>query len=267
MDVSQYVLIAGAMLLLAVLLIGSGIAVYMNQRKKEPERIAEEKRALLENTAPKPAENPLPAQMGDKVEILRVLRDPLDGQLVVQVLGKSAGTAGEMDARQRAQVRRAIGELVRWMDMPEEAAGAGEDATAGRVPDEVDQETTEAAEIPEQPAGGYFADSLPERVELKDVLPFRRKNIPKLKEAPPPPLSIVEQIDEILQEKLAQSPLAGTRVWLSEEQGGGLKIHVGDHEYLSIDDVAEAYVRQLIKSAVREWNEKNRHSPTPPAQP
>ena len=248
MNISQYVLILGALFLLAALLLGTGIAMYSGQRKKEAERIADEKQALLAGPAPEapagekkavpaPPEQPAPKE---QVEILRVVRDSLDGSLAVQVLGKQARSADEMDEARRRQLKNALDELTLWLEKK------------GGAP--VEPPATETEPEAEAAGSGYFADTLPDRVELKDVIPFRKKNIPKLAEAPPAPKSIVAQIDDVLQGLLAASPQVSKTIRLSEDPAGGLVILAGERQYRGIEEVDDDEVRTLIKRAVREWN-------------
>lgn len=254
MNVQQFTLILAAVFLLSMLLLGSGIALYRGQRKKDSERIADEKRTLLVQEDEPETETATVSVTDpdvDQVEILRLLRDSIDGQLSVNVLGKPTGSVEDMTPAQRKQLKRALEELTRWLEASSEGI---------EKPGEVEE--TPAVNADEPPAGpAYFADTLPERVEITDVLPFRKKNIPKLKEAPPAPKSIVAQIDEILQNKLAGSPLADKNIRLSEDLGGGLKILVEEKVFLGIDDVDDPAVRALIKQAVREWNDNTRLKP------
>lgn len=250
MDVSTFVMILGALFLLAVLLIGGGIAMMRNQRKADAARIAEEKQAVLREPAQGPGMPGSAAEQAGPVEILRVLRDPVGGRLTVRLRGEQADHVAAFNPGQKGQLRRVIDELNGWLETPVET---------GAAPADVE----EAPREPETPVP--FASTLPEEPELADRLPFRKKPAPPKPEDPPqPPRSIAAQIDEILQEKLAQSSFAGQTVRLSEEPGGGLKIIVGDHHYQGIDEVAEEEVKALIKSAVREWNEKNRLKPNQP---
>lgn len=248
-QITQLVLVAAAMLILAIVLIGSGIAMYRNKQKT---RIAAEKRALQtadpqESAAPAPAASPVGPAV-DEAEILRILRNPLDGRLTVRILGGPPVPPASLPPEQADVVRRILAEL---------SPGAG-----SAPPEETTPQAPPAAEplAPVIP----FAESLPRRVELEDVLPFRRKNIPKLDKAPPPPKSITSQIDEIVQRRLAESPAAGQAVRLSEDLHGGLRIIVGQQTFDGIDQVDDPQIRALIMASVQEWNEQNRIKPSSP---
>ena len=107
----------------------------------------------------------------------------------------------------------------------------------------------------------YFADTLPEPVTLRQALasnPFKI-NVPASSQKPvSAPKTIVEQIDEILQSKLVDSPYAKQDIQLKEVPNG-MMVKVGNYEYEGIDAVPDPAIRALIKESAREWNEKVSH--------
>ena len=70
------------------------------------------------------------------------------------------------------------------------------------------------------------------------------------------PLSIVEQIDEILQSRLAASPLAGRGIWLQESPEGGVIVWVGMQKFAGVDEVTDPDVQSIIRAATAEWEKK-----------
>jgi hypothetical protein len=66
-------------------------------------------------------------------------------------------------------------------------------------------------------------------------------------------LSIVEQIDEILQEMLAVSETENRAIRLIEEPNQGVSVWVGLTRYHSIDEVEDPEALKIIKAAVAEW--------------
>ena len=67
--------------------------------------------------------------------------------------------------------------------------------------------------------------------------------------------SMVEQINEILSEKLARAENVPQAVHLSEGPGGSIRVYIGVNGY-SIQDVPNAEVRRLIREAVEEWESR-----------
>ncbi len=67
--------------------------------------------------------------------------------------------------------------------------------------------------------------------------------------------SIVQQIDDILQEKVTHSPLANTGIKLQETPQGVL-VWVGSQSYQGVDMLPEGEAKALINAAVREWERR-----------
>lgn len=70
----------------------------------------------------------------------------------------------------------------------------------------------------------------------------------------PGPLPLVEEIDDLVQQRLRERPeLAGQPVRLTSGAGGGLRIYVGLQSFDSVDEIPNPQVRALIRDAIREW--------------
>jgi hypothetical protein len=72
----------------------------------------------------------------------------------------------------------------------------------------------------------------------------------------PEPKSIAGQVDEILQEKLAESTLANRAIRLMELPGKGMVVMVGLDQYDGVDAVPDEEVRAMIRSSVMEWERR-----------
>ena len=71
-----------------------------------------------------------------------------------------------------------------------------------------------------------------------------------------PATSIVGQIDSVLQERLAGTPLQERGVFLAQSPDGGVMVYVGLTKYMAIDDVPDAEVKAAIRTAITEWENK-----------
>jgi len=69
-------------------------------------------------------------------------------------------------------------------------------------------------------------------------------------------MSIVNQIDTVLQARLVDTPLAKKGVRLQESLQGGVEVYVGIEKYSTIDDVADETIRNAIRAAIAEWEDK-----------
>jgi hypothetical protein len=70
------------------------------------------------------------------------------------------------------------------------------------------------------------------------------------------PLSIVGQIDSVLQARLMNTSLEGKGISLHESPDGAVEVIVGLKKFPSIDDVPDAEIKAAIRAAITEWEEK-----------
>jgi hypothetical protein len=83
---------------------------------------------------------------------------------------------------------------------------------------------------------------------------------PARRVAVPASLSIVAQIDLILQARLAGTPLAGRGIRVAEALHGGAIVFIGTEQYDGVDKVPDAEVQAAIRAATAEW--ENRYTPS-----
>jgi hypothetical protein len=151
---------------------------------------------------------------------VRLWRDALSQRLMVEMDGKVYRNPGEMDSGQRLRLAPLVGEANAWV--PRQAAHPLERAGAA----------------PTLPAG------LP-------ASPFQDEKEALIKTAAGQ--SIAAQIDEILQRKLAGTPLAARGIKLVELPNQGMVVMIGLEKYTDLTQVPEEEVRSVIAQAVAEW--------------
>jgi hypothetical protein len=71
-----------------------------------------------------------------------------------------------------------------------------------------------------------------------------------------PATSIVGQIDFVLQERLAGTPLEERGVFLAQSPEGGVIVYVGLTKYMGVDEVPDAEIKAAIRAAITEWENK-----------
>lgn len=69
-------------------------------------------------------------------------------------------------------------------------------------------------------------------------------------------LSIVKQIDAVLQTRIAGTPLESIGLHLQETPQGALEVLIGTRKFESIDDVPDANIKDAIRAAIAEWEQK-----------
>jgi len=69
-------------------------------------------------------------------------------------------------------------------------------------------------------------------------------------------LSMVGQIDAVLQAHLLNTPLGRRGIRLHESPEGGVQVEVGLEKFGTIDDVTDQEVKAAIRAAIAEWEKK-----------
>jgi hypothetical protein len=107
-----------------------------------------------------------------------------------------------------------------------------------------------------QPAAPLHASPEPASVQLKVPQPDQpaaKKPEPENKIST---LSMVSQIDSVLQKRLMTSPLAKSGIRLQESAQGGVEVYVGLNKYQTVDDVPDEIIKAEIRAAIAEWEQK-----------
>lgn len=69
-------------------------------------------------------------------------------------------------------------------------------------------------------------------------------------------MSIVQQIDSVLQKNLLGTPFERQGIRLQESLQAAVEVYVGVQKYETIDDVKDEAIKKLIRASVAEWEEK-----------
>nr|MBN1228707.1 hypothetical protein [Anaerolineae bacterium] len=201
------------------------------------------------NAQPVPAAPP----GSQAVEVMRVYRDLADGRLMVEVGGKRYRTLQEVpDPEIARQIQGNAQGLL---------AFAGTDMGDVQPPDPympepvfplVDNRSSSwpAPPAQEQPAPQQSAPKargiLGRRVAQQEEIVI------------PPPPTIAEQIEDLLQERLAENAeFEGRSIHIRPAPSGiGIIVDVDGNLVESVNDVADERVREFIQCTIRQWEEK-----------
>lgn len=176
------------------------------------------------------------------VEAGRIWRDLRSGDFYPQLDGKVFRSPTEMTDEQKARFTRLLEVLQSWIKLPKNGSEAGQPAlkvSAGDAAGEELQSLLEDKHISYNPIKA-FSDAI--GVDT---------NKPKSES-----MSIVAQVDEILQEKLENTSLAKRGISMKDSLDGGLLVWVGLQQYGSIDEVPDLEVRQVLRESVEEWERR-----------
>ncbi len=88
------------------------------------------------------------------------------------------------------------------------------------------------------------------------IQPSQRVSPTRAAPEPGSPFTMVGQIDAILQSRLTGTALAGRGIRVIESAEGGAAIVIGTARYAGVGDVPDSEVKDVIKAAIAEWEEK-----------
>lgn len=208
----------------AILLTGIGIVIgflfaalfFTLRRRSSPEPPSEER------------------VLTDSESSIRIWREGKERRLVIEMDGVSYYQESELHTEQSRRITGLLGELQAWMDVSPSAVSPIQSDTFKPAASTTGEETK--------------STSLhPLKIFSRSLQPLKKAG------SSDPDLSIVAQIDEILQAKLEGIHLDDQGIRLVEGPEQGMVIEVGLNRYTEIDAVPDERVRQLIRLSVAEW--------------
>jgi hypothetical protein len=190
-------------------------------------------------------------------EILRLSRDPDTGRVVTEFQNRIIRDPRTLSRGEREYLVRLAKDWYTWLGIPEPQTVAKGEASPA---------TATGATVPASPAAPV---AMPvETISSRPaVAADTQANVPVPPMAPvnpaaadllvsPIPRSIVQQVDDILQEKLATHPAPVPTIKLAEDPREGVVVWVNQKKYVGIESVTDPDVRAIIRSAVVEWEHR-----------
>jgi hypothetical protein len=192
-------------------------------------------------TASQPRKNAVAARPRLQ-EILRLWRDPDTGRVITEFQNRAIRDPHSLSQSERDYLVRLARDWSTWLGIPE----------AQPAPKTADSPAAE----PAVPA-----------VEPEPVAPAPQPNMTALPVSPaapavppvtvaPTPRSIVQQVDDILQEKLAAHPVPAPTIRLIEGPDKGVIVMVNGNKYVGIGSVTDPEALAIIRSAAAEWEQR-----------
>jgi hypothetical protein len=201
---------------------------------------------------------PDPATSTRRDEVMRVLRDPDSGRVLVEVEGRRYEHIREIEEAQAGRrVLWAIADLIRFTGGMATNARAVRSASEGMAW----EERASGAAWPAQAsalsdAGMGEASSANLGQSVREF--FRRGlNPPPTGDSAPEPGWFIDQIEAILQARVQalDAPLP-YEVHVSSGPEQRLQIRVGQEVYGSVDEIPDPQAQALIRAAVEEWERR-----------
>jgi len=233
------------LLIIAAISVGIGVAVgglisnAMNARQNPAKPGSEEKDGL--------------------VEIFSFNRDIKSKTSVLEIKGKKYRKPAELEAGTQAFLAQQLNILASWVGAPDAPKSA--EFTTSESDSQVSQATRSPVNFPVSNPKPAQADSnsMPNDSLKQSYNPlgvFTRSIRSDTHKPSAPPSSIAAQIDEILQEKLAELPQEKRAIRLMELPGKGMVVMVGLEQYDGVEAVPDPEVKSLIRECVHEWEQK-----------
>jgi len=179
-----------------------------------------------------------------------------DQALVVEIDGHQYGSPAELDAEQTHSLRATSEELSRWLAGSETSAAAK--TLSAEMPSPISSEaylakfsSTGEVQSVSRPAEGSRRVGLDISRVMTSAL---RLDVPN--PSAPTSKSIAAQVDEILQERVAGTPLEQRGIRVMDAPDGGIRILVGLEKYDGVEAVPDEAVRNAIREAVLEWRKR-----------
>lgn len=215
------------------------------------------------------ADAPPGGKKGRYSPVARLWREKGSGRLVVEMDGRTLVTTEPLNDIQRERLEKAERDFRAWLGMGLEAVAppAPSVPSAPQVPTKA-----QPAAAPVQSAPPAVPPAAPPPAQTASpATPPAQQSPPPIRTIPftppgvPPAVippaaaatranrSIVEQIEDILQEMLVGTPLSGRGIHLHQDPARGVVVQVGLEYFDGIDSVPDPEIKSVLKSAVAAW--------------
>ena len=204
--------------------------------------------------------NPQASQtLQDDPGLLRLKKN--DGRFMVEMDG--ALVNGELSHDKRKRLIELITVFRPWLEggqaqQPTPAPAPRQVASRPAMPQQVVLQPEPAEQptdlTPFEPVSAHGTVISPIQPSLQSL--FVSKKPVKVEKNTLASLSIVQQIDTVLQARLVGTPFANQGIRLQESIQGGVEVYVGMEKFNTVDDVSDETIKAVIRAAIGEWEKK-----------
>ncbi len=205
----------------------------------------------------------------EAVEVLTILRDVVDGKLIVQ-MGEKAYNNVNNDAEFKERFGKLMREVGQMLGKIAPTTSEPEQPTATEVPmtESVQMPSVSELTLPSEPAflapkkppiamGGKLPGDLPS-FKLDDNPVPKMKRGQKNDLPPVPEINIAGAIEAYLQHKISITPeYAGHSIHIYPAPGGGVSIEVDGKYFEAVSDVSDPAVREFLSDTIAEWQDRH----------
>lgn len=203
--------------------------------------------------------------MDKKVDIIKVMRVPPDGQFAIEVGNRPIETIDPLTKNPQAHkiVLSAIAHLVEFAGGYEELVKAGLAPDLAPPPPPAPPTPAVIPATPPLPPPPPAEEQLlasilppppPENKPAGGLRSFFQRATPAKKEPELPTLNVAAELNALLQKQIAQMPeLANTKIKVESDSYGGVQINVNGQIYEEAAQIPDPMVRMAFKMATKEW--------------
>jgi hypothetical protein len=189
------------------------------------------------------------------VEVMAVLRDVVDGRLIVQ-MGDRIYQNINSDEDFKDRFTRLMRELAQ-VAKPVSPAAPPAPPPAEPEPPPAPEPGPQPAFTPPPPPIGEMPGDLP-KFSLDDQGPIKPARGQKREVKPVPEINIAAAIEAYLQHKLRYLPqYEGRSIHIYPSPDGGVSIEVDGRFYDTVGEVADAEIRAFLQTTIQEWQERH----------
>ncbi len=210
----------------------------------------------------------------EAVEVLTLLRDVVDGKLIVQMGEKTYHNVNsdaefkERFGKLMREVGQMIGKTAPAVSIPSKAATPTPPVEPESDPlpsvGDLMQSNEPTFLAPKKPsvaqsftAGGKLPGDLPS-FKLEDNPMQKLKRGQKVDLPPVPEINIAGAIEAYLQHKISVTPdYAGRSIHIYPAPGGGVSIEVDGKYFEAVSDVSDPTVREFLSDTISEWQDRH----------
>jgi hypothetical protein len=187
--------------------------------------------------------------------VVGLWRDKRNGRLAIEMDEKYFVSVEKLPSRQVSLLIQSFNDLQIWLNVDNITSRLGMTRPSEANINKPSQSPVDPLllddTLPTLPESDYIE---PVRVDVTEIVTRAVNPKSKIKEKPK---SIVEQVDEIVQKRLAYSPYKDRLIRLVDAPGGGVEVLVDTQKYEGVGEVPDPEVRNFIQECVKEW-EKGR---------
>jgi hypothetical protein len=176
------------------------------------------------------------------LEVAGLWRERTGGKLAVWLGEKMVSDSSSLNPEQRQQLESAGRELIDWLGV--------HGTLVERPPEKPAAEAAQAA----PPAASLPVAPVP--ITVEPVVAAAVAPAAAVPVVPDRPLSIVEQVNDILKEIIAGTPMEARQIRLSQDPRQGVVVWIGTDHYNGVDMVTDPEVKAVLRQAGAEWERR-----------